>query len=244
AACLASFALFPWLGQDFFPAVDGGQFKLHVRAQTGTRIEETARLCDLVENSIRREIPANELTNILDNIGLPYSGINTSYSNSAAIGPADADIQVSLAEKHRPTDEYVNAPRGRLAREFPGLTFYFLPADIVSQILNFGLPAPIDIQIVGQNVEGNRKFADQLFNQIKYVPGTTDLRIQQPFNSPKLQVDIDRTKSQGAGFTARDVASNLLVALSGSFQTAPTFWLNPDNGVSYSISTQTPQYLT
>jgi len=244
AACLASFALFPWLGQDFFPSVDGGQFKLHVRAQTGTRIEETARLCDLVENSIRREIPANELSNILDNIGLPYSGINTSYSNSAAIGPADADIQVSLAEDHRPTEEYVHGLRGRLAREFPGLTFYFLPADIVSQILNFGLPAPIDIQIIGQNVEGNREFADQLFNRVKYVPGTTDLRIQQPFNSPMLQVDIDRTKSQGAGYTARDVAGNLLVALSGSFQTAPTFWLNPANGVSYSVSTQTPQYLT
>ena len=244
AACLASFALFPWLGQDFFPSVDGGQFKLHVRAQTGTRIEETARLCDLVENSIRREIPANELSNVLDNIGLPYSGINTSYSNSAAIGPADADIQVSLAEKHRPTEEYVHGLRGRLARDFPGLTFYFLPADIVSQILNFGLPAPIDIQIIGQNVEGNREFADQLFNRVKYVPGTTDLRIQQPFNSPMLQVDIDRTKSQGAGYTARDVAGNLLVALSGSFQTAPTFWLNPANGVSYSVSTQTPQYLT
>jgi multidrug efflux pump subunit AcrB len=244
AACLASFALFPWLGQDFFPAVDGGQFKLHVRAQTGTRIEETARLCDLIENSIRREIPASELSNILDNIGLPYSGINTSYSNSAAIGPADADIQVSLAEKHRPTDEYVHALRGRLASEFPGLTFYFLPADIVSQILNFGLPAPIDIQIVGQNVEANRQYANRLFNQVKFVPGMTDLRIQQPFNSPKLQVDIDRIKSQGAGYTARDVASNLLVALSGSFQTAPTFWLNPANGVSYNISAQTPQFKT
>ncbi|HMH13589.1 MAG TPA: efflux RND transporter permease subunit [Edaphobacter sp.] len=244
AACLASFALFPWLGQDFFPSVDGGQFKLHVRAQTGTRIEETARLCDLVEDSIRREIPASELSNILDNIGLPYSGINLSYSNSAAIGSADADIQVSLTEKHRPTDEYVHGLRDRLAREFPGLTFYFLPADIVSQILNFGLPAPIDIQIIGQNVEANREYANQLFNRVKYVPGTTDLRIQQPFNSPKLQVDIDRTKSQGAGYTARDVASNMLVALSGSFQTAPTFWLNPANGVSYSISTQTPQYLT
>jgi CzcA family heavy metal efflux pump len=244
AACLASFALFPWLGQDFFPSVDSGQFKLHVRAQTGTRIEETARLCDLVEDSIRREIPANELSNILDNIGLPYSGINTSYSNSAAIGPADADIQVSLAEKHRPTEEYVHAIRNRLVREFPGVTFYFLPADIVSQILNFGLPAPIDIQIIGQNVEGNREYANKLFNQVRYVPGTTDLRIQQPFNAPKLQVDIDRTKSQGAGYTARDVASNLLIALSGSFQTSPTFWLNPNNGVSYNIAAQTPQYLT
>jgi multidrug efflux pump subunit AcrB len=244
AACLVSFALFPWLGQDFFPSVDSGQFKLHVRAQTGTRIEETARLCDLVEDSIRREIPKSELTNILDNIGLPYSGINLSYSNSAAIGPADADIQVSLAEKHKPTEEYVHALRAKLAQEFPGVTFYFLPADIVSQILNFGLPAPLDIQIVGQNIEGNRGYADKLLNQVKYIPGTTDLRIQQAFNAPKLQVDIDRTKSQQAGYTARDVASNLLVALSGSFQTAPTFWLNPKNGVSYNIATQTPQYQT
>ncbi len=182
--------------------------------------------------------------NILDNIGLPYSGINLSYSNSAAIGPADADIQVSLAEKHKPTDEYVHALRAKLAQEFPGVTFYFLPADIVSQILNFGLPAPVDIQIVGQNLEGNRLYADKLLNQIKYIPGTTDLRIQQAFNAPKLQVDIDRTKSQQAGYTARDVANNLLVALSGSFQTAPTFWLNPKNGVSYNIATQTPQYQT
>jgi CzcA family heavy metal efflux pump len=244
AACLASLALFPWLGQDFFPAVDSGQFKLHVRAQTGTRIEETARLCDLVEDSIRREIPKSELTNVLDNIGLPYSGINLSYSNSAAIGPGDADIQVSLAEKHRPTEEYVHALRAKLAQEFPGVTFYFLPADIVSQILNFGLPAPIDIQIVGRDVEGNRRYADKLLNQIKYIPGTTDLRIQQAFNAPKLQIDIDRTKSQQAGYTARDVASNLLVALSGSFQTSPTFWLNPQNGVSYNVATQTPQYQT
>ena len=244
AACLASFVLFPWLGQDFFPAVDSGQFKLHVRAQTGTRIEETARLCDLIEDSIRREIPKSEVTNILDNIGLPYSGINLSYSNSAAIGTADADIQVSLAEKHRPTEEYVHTLRAKLAQEFPGVTFYFLPADIVSQILNFGLPAPVDIQIVGPNIEGNRLYADKLLNQIKYIPGTTDLRIQQAFNAPKLQVDIDRTKSQEAGYTARDVANNLLVALSGSFQTAPTFWLNPKNGVSYNIATQTPQYQT
>src|SRR6185437_4161612 len=146
------------------------QFKLHMRAQTGTRIEETARLCDLVERSIREDIPPSELTNILDNIGLPYSGINTSYSNSAAIGPADADIQVSLAEKHRPTDEYIRILRAKLGKQFPGLTFYFLPADIVSQILNFGLPAPIDIQIVGQNIEGNRRYANKLYNQIKYIP--------------------------------------------------------------------------
>jgi CzcA family heavy metal efflux pump len=244
AACVASFALFPWLGQDFFPSVDSGQFKLHVRAQTGTRIEETARLCDLIEGTIRREIPKSELTNILDNIGLPYSGINLSYSNSAAIGPADADIQVSLAEKHKPTEEYVHTLRTKLAQEFPGVTFYFLPADIVSQILNFGLPAPIDIQIVGRDVEGNRQYADKLLNRIKYIPGTTDLRIQQAFNAPKLQIDIDRTKSEQAGYTARDVAGNLLVALSGSFQTSPTFWLNPQNGVSYNVATETPQYQT
>ncbi len=240
--CFLSFGLYPWLGQDFFPSVDAGQFKLHMRAQTGTRIEETARLCDQVEDSIRKEIPQKELANILDNIGLPYSGINTSYSNSAAIGPADADIQVSLAKGHKPTDEYIHALRGRLAKDFPGVTFYFLPADIVSQILNFGLPAPIDIQIVGRNVGANRGYADKLLNRIKYVPGITDLRIQQPFNAPKLQVDIDRTKSQEAGYTARDVATNLLVSLSGSFQTSPTFWLNPKTGVSYSISIQTPQY--
>jgi CzcA family heavy metal efflux pump len=244
AACLASFALFPWLGQNFFPSVDSGQFKLHMRAQTGTRIEETARSCDLVERSIREEIPPSELTNILDNIGLPYSGINTSYSNSAAIGPADADIQVSLAEKHRPTDEYIRILRAKLAKQFPGLTFYFLPADIVSQILNFGLPAPIDIQIVGRDVEGNRQYANKLFSEIKYIPGITDLRVQQPFNAPKLQVDIDRTKSQEAGYTARDIATNLLVALSGSFQTSPTFWLNPKTGVSYNVAIQTPQYQT
>jgi multidrug efflux pump subunit AcrB len=244
AACIASCALYPWLGQDFFPSVDSGQFKLHVRAQTGTRIEETARLCDEVERVIRQEIPQKELTNIIDNIGLPYSGINTSYSNSATIGPADADVQVSLAEKHKPTDEYIHTLRNKLASQFPGVTFYFLPADIVSQILNFGLPAPIDIQIIGSNIEGNRKYANMLYNRIKYIPGTTDLRIQQPFNAPMLQVDIDRIKSQQAGYTARDVASNLLVALSGSFQTAPTFWLNPKNDVSYNIATQTPQYET
>ncbi|MGI8959561.1 MAG: efflux RND transporter permease subunit [Bryobacteraceae bacterium] len=241
-ACIASFALFPWLGQDFFPAVDSGQFRLHVRAQTGTRIEETAKLCDFVEDSIREIIPRNEVINILDNIGLPYSGINTSYSNSGVIGPADADIQVSLAEKHRPTAEYLAKLRATLQDKFPGVTFYFLPSDMVSQILNFGLPAPIDVQIVGANLNSDRELADRLLQQIRYIPGATDLRIQQPFNQPKLFVDIDRTKSQQVGYTARDIAGNLLVSLSGSFQTAPTFWLNPRNGVSYNIVTQSPQY--
>src|SRR6201987_1867052 len=243
AACVVSLAfLVPWLGQDFFPAVDSGQFKLHLRARTGTRIEETARLCDLVEQSIREQIPQEQVSSIIDNIGLPYSGINLSYSTSAPVGPADADILVSLSEHHRSTDKYVHDLRIRLANEFPSVTFSFLPADIVSQILNFGLPSPIDIQIVGANLEANRQFADRLLQQIRYVPGTVDLRIQQPFDQPKLHVNVDRTKAGQIGFTERDVASNLLISLSGSFQTSPTFWLNPKNGVSYPIATQTPQY--
>ncbi len=241
--CLASLLfLVPWLGQDFFPGVDSGQFKLHIRARTGTRIEETARLCDLVEQSIREQIPPDEVSSIIDNIGLPYSGINLSYSTSAPIGPGDADILVSLSEHHHSTDRYVHDLRMKLADEFPGVTFAFLPADIVSQILNFGLPAPIDIQVVGNNLEDNRRFADNLLQKIRYVPGTVDLRIQQPFDQPKLHINVDRTKAGQIGFTERDVAQNLLISLSGSFQTTPTFWLNPKNGVSYPIATQTPQY--
>jgi multidrug efflux pump subunit AcrB len=241
--CLASVIfLVPWLGQDFFPAVDSGQFRLHVRARTATRIEETARICDLIEQSIREEIPPEELSSVIDNIGLPYSGINLSYSTSAPVGTADADILVSLGEKHKSTEKYVHDLRIRLANEFPGVTFAFLPADIVSQILNFGLPSPIDIQIFGYNLDQNRKFADKLLERVRYVPGTVDLRIQQPFDQPKLHVLVDRTKAGQAGYTERDVAQNLLISLSGSFQTTPTFWLNPKNGVSYAIATQTPQY--
>ncbi|MBV8549836.1 MAG: efflux RND transporter permease subunit [Acidobacteriaceae bacterium] len=243
-ACLASFALIPWLGQDFFPSSDSGQFRLHVRARTGTRIEDTAEIFDEVENRIRQIVPSNEVVNILDNIGLPYSGTNTSYSNNGTIGPADGDILVSLSEHHRPTDDYVQELRRRLPEEFPGILFYFLPADLVSQILNFGLPAPIDIQVFGRNLEANRVFADQLLQQVKMIPGTTDLRIQQPFNQPKLFVDLDRTKANQVGYSARDIAGNVLVSLSGSFQTAPTFWLNPRNGVSYNIATESPQYQT
>ena len=241
--CLASvLALLPWLGQDFFPSVDAGQFKMHIRARTGTRIEETARLADLIEQSIRQQIPQKELDSIIDNIGLPYSGINLSYSNSAPIGTADADIMVSLSEGHRPTAEYVHDLRLKLPEEFPGVTFAFLPADIVSQILNFGLPAPIDIQIVGYNTDANRAFADKLLERVKQVRGTVDLHVQQPFDQPYLHIDVDRTKAQQVGFTQRDVANNLLVSLSGSFQTTPEFWLNPKTGVSYFIATQTPQY--
>jgi len=241
-ACLLSFILLPMVGQDFFPTVDSGEFKLHLRAPTGTRIEETAAICERVDDDMRRLIPKSELATIIDNIGVPYSGFNLSYSNSAPIGPGDADILVELTKKHRPTEEYIHDLRTRLSSDFPGVTFYFLPADMVSQILNFGLPAPIDIQIVGRNLVGDREFADKLMNQLKFVPGTTDLRIQQPFDQPKLHFDIDRTKAQEIGFTQRDVATNLLISLSGSFQTAPSFWLDPKTGVSYNIATQMPQY--
>ena len=239
---LSLIVLIPWLGRDFFPSVDSGQFKLHLRARTGTRIEETARLCDLVERSIRTKVPQDQIASIIDNIGLPYSGINLSYSNSAPVGPADADVLVSLKEGHSSTDKYIHALRTSLPREFPGVSFSFLPADIVSQILNFGLPAPIDIQIVGYNIDKNRDFADNLLNRIKYVPGTSDLHIQQTFDQPYLHINVDRTLAQQVGFTQRDVASNLLISLSGSFQTSPTFWLNPKTGVSYNIVAQTPQY--
>ncbi|HEY1936851.1 MAG TPA: efflux RND transporter permease subunit [Candidatus Angelobacter sp.] len=241
-ACLLSFALLPWLGQDFFPSVDSGEFTLHMRAPTGTRIEETAALCDRVEDAIRNEVPSQELSGIIDNIGLPYSGINLSYSNSAPVGTQDADIMVALTPKHHPTADYMHNLRLKLAETFPGTTFYFLPSDMVTQILNFGLPAPIDIQVVGNNLDGNRQFADKLLSRIRNVSGTADLRIQQTFDQPKLHIDVDRTKAAQIGFSQRDVASNLLVTLSGSSQTSPTFWLNPQNGVSYTIATQTPQY--
>jgi multidrug efflux pump subunit AcrB len=239
---VSSAVLYPFLGEDFFPSVDSGQFKLHVRAATGTRIEDTAALCDRIDDAIRETIPKKELVTIIDNIGLPYSGINLTYSNSAPIGPADADIQVSLAEKHHPTDDYVQQLRAKLNREFPGVIFYSLPVDMVTQILNFGLPAPIDIQIVGPNAYGNRNFAEQLLNKIKGVAGTADLRIQQPFNNPQLMIDVDRTKASQIGLTQQNIAQSLLVATSGSFQTSPTFWLDPRNGVSYDIAVQAPQY--
>jgi len=242
AFCLLSFALIPFVGEDFFPSVDSGEFILHLRAPTGTRIEDTAALCDRVETEIRREIPTDELSTILDNIGLPYSNLNLSYSTSAPIGPGDADIQVVLAHDHHPTEHYVRALRKNLGRDFPGVIFYELPVDIVTQILNFGLPAPIDVKIVGRNLDANRYFAENLLNRLKFIPGMVDLRIQQPFNYPKLHLDVDRTRAGEVGYTQRDVAQNLLIALSGSFQTAPAFWLDPRTGVSYSIATQTPQY--
>ncbi len=235
--------LFPFLGQDFFPSTDAGRFTLHVRARTGTRIEETARLCDQVDRTIREVVPVKELTTIIDNIGLPYSGINLTYSNSAPIGPADADIQVSLDEKHHhPSEGYVQQLRTILAERFPGTLFYELPSDMITQILNFGLPAPLDVQIIGPNLTGNREFATKVLNQMRYVPGTADLRIQQPFNNPRLFVDIDRSKSAQLGLNQNQVAQSLLSATSGSFQTSPTFFLDPKNNVSYNIAVQSPQY--
>jgi multidrug efflux pump subunit AcrB len=243
AACLGSLAILtPWLGRDFFPSVDAGSFTLHMRGPTGMRIEDTAFLCDMVENSIRRQIPAAEIHNVIDNIGLPYSGINLSYSNSAPVGTSDADILVTLSANHHPTADYVNRLRLSLAHDFPGVMFAFLPSDMVTQILNFGLPAPIDIQVIGNNLEGNRTWASQLLQKIRYVPGTADLRVQQPFDEPYLHLRVERTKAQELGFSAHDIAQSLLVSLSGSFQTSPTFWLDPKNGVSYNIATQTPQY--
>ena len=227
----------PWVGQDFFPAVDSGQFKLHVRAPTGTRIEETALLCDQIDEAIRDIIPKKQLDSIVDNIGLPYSGLNLSYTNSAPIGAGDADIMVALAEHHRPTATYIHDLRIELNRRFPGVQFSFIASDIVSQILSFGLPAPIDIQIVGRNFEANRKFAGTLAAKLARVPGIVDLRVHQVSNEPALEVDVDRTRAAQIGLTERDVSNNLLVSLSGSAQTAPTFWLNPATGVSYAIST-------
>jgi multidrug efflux pump subunit AcrB len=232
----------PGLGQDFFPSVDGGQIKLHVRARTGTRIEETAALCDAIEASIRDVIPKDQLSTIVDNLGLPYSGINLAYSTSAPVGPGDADIFVNLSEHHRPTADFVRTLRTRLAAEYPSTTFAFLPADMITQILNFGLPSPIDVQIVGFNVPGNRAFANSLLQKLRAVPGAVDLHIHQSGDYPQFNVDVDRTKAQLVGLTEQSVAGNLLVSLSGSFQTAPSFWVDPKSGTQYQVAAQTPQF--
>jgi multidrug efflux pump subunit AcrB len=239
---VASLGLTPWLGQDFFPSVDSGQFTIHLRAHSGTRIEETAALCDHVEGTIRREIPTNELVTILDNIGLPYSSLNLSYSTSAPVGTSDADIQVQLSRHHHPSEAYIERLRAVLAREYPGVTFYVVPVDIVTQILNFGLASPIDIQIVGPNLYANRALAERMLDEIRYVRGAADVRIQQPFNYPNLTVNVDRTRAAETGLTQQNVAQSMLVALSGSFQTSPNFYLDPRNGVSYNVAIQAPQY--
>jgi multidrug efflux pump subunit AcrB len=243
AACLGSLALIiPWLGQDFFPTIDSGSFNLHLRAPTGTRIEETARLCDLMEQFIKQQLPQGEISNVIDNIGLPYSGINTSYNNTGTVGTSDADILVTFAVNHHKTAHYVHDLRISLAKQFPGVTFSFLSSDMVSQILNFGLPAPIDIQILGNDLSGNQVYANSLLNQVRYVSGIADVRIQQPFDQPYMHLWVDRTKAQEVGFNTQAIAQNVLISLGGSFQTSPTYWLDPKNRVSYQVSTETPQY--
>ncbi len=241
-ACFASLGLLPYVGQDFFPSVDSGQFKLHMRAPTGTRIEETAITCDRVEQLIRGVIPGAEIDTVIDNIGLPYSPLNLIYVNSAPIGSADADILVSLKPGHHPTADYIHDLRLKLPRDFPGVLFSFIPADIVTQTLNFGLPAPIDIQVVGRNLDGNRQFASALLSKLAKVPGLVDLRVHQAFDQPRLELDADRSRAAQVGLTQREVANNLLLSLSGSGQTTPTYWLNPRTGVSYSVTIRTPEY--
>jgi CzcA family heavy metal efflux pump len=237
-----SLGLAPFLGENFFPSVDSGQILMHVRAQPGTRIEETARLFDFIERRVRRTIPAGDIDNIVDNIGLPYSGINMAYQNTGTIGPEDGDALIALKPGHAPTDAYIKELRTILPRRFPGTTFSFLPADIVSQILNFGLPAPLDLQIIGNDQKADYAYANDLMKRISRVPGIADLRIQQVVNYPELNVDVDRTLASEVGLTQRDVANSLLITLSGSGQVKPNFWLNAENGVSYPIVAQMPQY--
>lgn len=238
----ASFTLVPSLGQNFFPFVDAGQMLLHVRAQVGTRVEDTANLFGHIENEIRAIIPPEELETIADNIGLPMSSINTAYSNTGTIGSQDGDIQIRLRSGHRPVLAYIRQLREELPKRFPQATFAFLPADIVSQILNFGAPAPIDLQIRGPSLDANFAYADKLLAEIRRIPGVADARIQQSKSSPAFAVDVDRTRAQYVGLTERDVTNAVAVSLSGTSQVSPTFWLNPRNGVQYPIAVQTPQY--
>jgi multidrug efflux pump subunit AcrB len=240
--CLSGFLLLPWLGQDFFPNTDSGQFILHVRGRTGLRIEETARLFDLVEDYIRQTIPTGEVDNILDNIGLPYSPMNTMHSTSGVLGASDGDVLVSLRHNHHPVADYIRDLRSELPRRFPGVTFYFLPADIVTQILNFGLPAPIDVQIEGSDVVTSQQIAEKIMAQMRQIPGLVDLRVQQPLDYPTLEVAVDRVKAAQAGYSEQNVAASVLNALSGSFQITPMFFVNWNNGVDYNLVAQTPQY--
>jgi multidrug efflux pump subunit AcrB len=241
-SCVAvSMVVYPFLGRNFFPEVDAGQIKLHVRGPTGMRVEDTAALVDHVEAAVRQVIPSNEIASVVDNVGLPVSGINLTYSNSGTVGSSDADILLSLKADHAPTARYVAQLRNRLPPEFPGTSFAFLPADIVSQILNFGAPAPIDVQIVGPSPK-NPEIADRLLDSLRGVPGLADLRIQQLFNWPELRVSTDRTRAEELGLSQADIANDLLLTLSGSSQIAPAFWLNPENGISYPLVAQAPQY--
>jgi multidrug efflux pump subunit AcrB len=237
-----SFLLVPFLGRNFFPSVDAGAILMHVRTQVGTRVEETANQFAEIQKAIRRIVPPDEIDTVADNIGMPISGINLTYNNTGVIGSQDGDVQIKLKEGHRPTEGYVKALREQLPRQFPGFSFAFLPADIVSQILNFGAPAPIDLQVRGANLAANFEYANRLLSKIRRIPGIADARIQQSPNNPVFNIDVDRTRAQYVGLTERDVTNSLVVNLAGSSQVAPTYFLNPDNGVSYSIVMQTPQY--
>jgi multidrug efflux pump subunit AcrB len=241
AFCLCSWLLVPFLGQNFFPAVDAGTFRLHVRAPTGTRIEQTAKLVDEIETNMRRQIPAKELEGMIDNIGLPVSGINLSYNDSGVAGPADADILVSLLPGHKPTADYVRNLRLSLNRDFPGITFYFLPADIVTETINFGLPAPYDIQVVGRNQAANQQVANAIAQKIRGVRGAVDVRVQQPNDLHRVLFSVDRTKAMQLGLSERDVAGSVLLALSGSSQVTPTYWLDPATGVQYLVNVRVPE---
>ncbi len=242
AFCVLSCGLFAVLGRDFFPRVDSGQVRLHLRAPTGTRIEETARIADEVEAAIREIVPADQLETVLDNLGVPNSGINLSYSNAGTIGTLDGEIQLSLKEGHAPTDGFVTALRRELPRRFPGIEFFFQPADIVTQILNFGLPVAIDVQFTGNNIEENARLAALLTRQIRRIPGAVDTHVHQRQDAPALNLAMDRARLQQVGLSAFNVGQNLLISLSGSSQTSPAFWLNPGNGIVYNVAVQTPQY--
>jgi multidrug efflux pump subunit AcrB len=239
---VGSFALLPLLGRDFFPTVDAGQILMHARLPVGTRVEETSNRFADIEKAIRQIVPSQEISTIVDNIGSPVSGINTTYNNTGTIGSQDGDIQIKLSEDHRPVAEHVQALREELPRRFPGVTFSFLPADIISQILNFGAPAPIDLQVRGKDLEANYAYAQKLRQKLLHVPGLVDVRIQQSLNYPGFDVDVDRTRAQSVGLTERDVTNSMVVNLAGSSQVAPTYWLNPENNVNYSVVMQTPQY--
>ena len=242
AAVIGTFALVPYLGRDFFPNVDGGQILIHVRAHVGMRVEESARLFATIEKAVRQVVPPHEVAELVDNIGFPISSINKTYNNTGTIGKADGEIQIKLAEGHRPTREYLRALREELPARFPGTTFSFLPADIVSQILNFGAPAPIEVQIRGPHLDENFAYAEKLLHRLRHIPGLVDARIQQSLNAPAFDVNVDRTRAQYVGITERDVTNSMVVNLAGSGQVQPTYWLNPANGVSYSIVLQTPEY--
>jgi multidrug efflux pump subunit AcrB len=242
AFVIGSFALTPYLGRDFFPAVDAGQILMHVRMTVGTRVEESAQRFVAIQKAIRQIIPPQELATMVDNIGFPVSGINMTYNNTGTIGSQDGEIQIKLTEDHRPTAEYVRTLREELPERFPGVTFSFLPADIISQILNFGAPAPIDLQVRGHDIEADFGYAEKLLRRLRHVPGLADARIQQSLRAPSFNVDVDRTRAQYVGLTERDVTNSMVVNLAGSAQVAPTYFLNPENGVNYAVVMQTPQY--